>query len=34
MRYGGANYWKDMLPVNYKTGATKFEMTKQGSGDR
>lgn len=32
MRYGGPNYWKDMLPVNYKTGATKFEMIKQGSG--
>jgi hypothetical protein len=31
MRFGGANYWKDMLPVNYKTGATKFEMTKLGS---
>ncbi|KAG7361070.1 hypothetical protein IV203_036170 [Nitzschia inconspicua] len=31
MRYGGTNYWKDMLPVNYKTGATKFEMIKQGS---
>jgi hypothetical protein len=29
MRYGGVNYWKDMLPVNYKTGATKFEMTKR-----
>jgi hypothetical protein len=28
MRYGGVNYWKDMLPVNYKSGATKFEMTK------
>jgi hypothetical protein len=28
MRNGGVNYWKDMLPVNYKTGATKFEMTK------
>jgi hypothetical protein len=31
MRYGGVNYWKDMLPVNYKTGATKFEMTKKGT---
>jgi hypothetical protein len=31
MRYGGANYWKDMMPVNYKTGATKFEMIKQGN---
>jgi hypothetical protein len=31
MRYGGTNYWKDMLPINYKTGATKFEMTKQGN---
>lgn len=29
MRNGGVNYWKDMLPVNYKTGATKFEMTKK-----
>ncbi len=29
MRNGGANYWKDMLPVNYKAGATKFEMTKK-----
>mmetsp|Transcript_23500 Transcript_23500/g.43671 ORF Transcript_23500/g.43671 Transcript_23500/m.43671 type:complete len:386 (-) Transcript_23500:673-1830(-) len=29
MRYGTSSYWKDMLPVNYKTGATKFEMTKK-----
>lgn len=29
MRNGGVNYWKDMLPVNYKAGATKFEMTKK-----
>jgi hypothetical protein len=24
----GEDYWKDMLPVNYKTGTTKFVMTK------
>lgn len=24
----GADYWKDMLPINYKTGTTKFIMTK------
>lgn len=29
MRYGGSNYWKDMMPVNYKTGGTKFVMTKK-----
>jgi hypothetical protein len=29
MRNGGVNYWKDMLPVNYKAGTTKFEMTKK-----
>jgi hypothetical protein len=33
MRYGdgaymGDGYWKDMLPINYKTGTTKFVMTK------
>jgi hypothetical protein len=28
----GADYWKDMLPINYKTGTTKFVMTKQVSG--
>jgi len=26
----GEDYWKDMLPVNYKTGTTKFVMTKEG----
>jgi hypothetical protein len=25
----GEDYWKDMLPVNYKTGTTKFVMTKK-----
>jgi hypothetical protein len=25
----GGDYWKDMLPINYKTGTTKFVMTKQ-----
>lgn len=25
----GEDYWKDMLPINYKTGTTKFVMTKQ-----
>jgi hypothetical protein len=25
----GDEYWKDMLPINYKTGTTKFIMTKQ-----
>jgi len=24
----GQDYWKDMLPINYKTGTTKFVMTK------
>lgn len=24
----GEDYWKDMLPINYKTGTTKFVMTK------
>jgi hypothetical protein len=24
----GDDYWKDMLPINYKTGTTKFVMTK------
>jgi hypothetical protein len=33
MRYGdgaylGDGYWKDMLPINYKTATTKFVMTK------
>ena len=23
------DYWNDMLPINYKTGTTKFVMTKQ-----
>jgi hypothetical protein len=26
--YLGDGYWKDMLPINYKTGTTKFVMTK------
>ena len=26
--YLGDDYWKDMLPINYKTGTTKFVMTK------
>ena len=35
----GEDYWKDMLPINYKTGTTKFVMTKKESentvaGDR
>jgi hypothetical protein len=25
----GDDYWKDMLPLNYKTGTTKFVMTKK-----
>ena len=25
----GDEYWKDMLPINYKTGTTKFIMTKE-----
>jgi hypothetical protein len=25
----GEDYWKDMLPINYKTGTTKFVMTKK-----
>jgi len=30
MRYlGDSGYWKDMLPMNYLAGATKFEMTKK-----
>lgn len=30
MRYGGSNnYWKDMMPVNYRSGGTKFVMTKR-----
>jgi len=29
----GTDYWKDMLPINYKTGTTKFIMTKNVSGD-
>eukprot|EP00536_Pseudo-nitzschia_multiseries_P012947 jgi/Psemu1/210133/e_gw1.523.43.1 len=33
MRYigGGPDYWKEMLPVNYMEGATKFEMKKKVS---
>jgi len=26
----GEDYWKDILPINYKTGTTKFVMTKVG----
>lgn len=26
---GNADYWKEMLPLNYMPGATKFEMTKK-----
>jgi len=26
---GGEGYWKDMLPINYRTGTTKFVMTKE-----
>ena len=29
----GTDYWKDMLPINYKTGTTKFVMTKQSPGE-
>jgi hypothetical protein len=31
MRYigGSADYWNEMLPLNYLPGATKFEMTKK-----
>jgi hypothetical protein len=29
MRIVGGPDWKDQLPVNYLTGATKFEMTKR-----
>jgi hypothetical protein len=29
MREGGSiDYYKDMLPINYRTGTTKFVMTK------
>ena len=33
MRYlgGSADYWKEMLPINYMPGATKFEMKKKSS---
>jgi len=31
MRYADGPDWKDQLPVNYLTGATKFEMTKKKS---
>jgi len=33
MRYlgGSADYWKEMMPLNYLPGATKFEMKKKGS---
>jgi hypothetical protein len=30
MRNGNLDYYKDMLPVNYRTGTTKFVMTKIG----
>jgi hypothetical protein len=34
MREGGSvDYYKDMLPINYKTGTTKFVMTKIMDGD-
>jgi len=29
----GEDYWKDMLPINYKTGTTKFVMTKMLTGN-
>lgn len=29
MRDGSVDYYKDMLPINYKTGTTKFVMTKK-----
>lgn len=33
MREGGsADYYKDILPINYKTGTTKFVMTKKVDG--
>lgn len=32
MRDQSDGYWKDMLPINYRTDTTKFVMTKQGSG--
>ena len=33
MRYlgGSADYWKEMMPLNYLPGATKFEMKKKGT---
>jgi len=33
MRYvgGSADYWKEMLPINYMPGATKFEMKKKSA---
>lgn len=31
MRDGSIDYYKDMLPINYKTGTTKFVMTKKSS---
>jgi len=30
----GDDYWKDMLPVNYKTGTTKFVMKKEGKSEQ
>jgi hypothetical protein len=34
MREGGSvDFYKDMLPINYKTGTTKFVMTKIMDGD-
>jgi hypothetical protein len=32
MRDGSIDYYKDMLPINYKQGTTKFVMTKVSSG--
>lgn len=34
MRDESDGYWKDMLPINYRTDTTKFVMTKQGSGNK
>jgi hypothetical protein len=33
MRDESDGYWKDMLPINYRTGTTKFVMTKQAAGE-
>jgi hypothetical protein len=35
MRDGSIDYYKDMLPINYRQGTTKFVMTKiLGEGPR